>query len=91
MDLALTTGAVHFERFAPPPIVAGAPFTLTLRRSGRVLDVPGDRSALDVVREALPDTPYSCRQGFCGTCAVPTADGGSMRICVDRGPAVLEL
>ncbi|WP_410627989.1 PDR/VanB family oxidoreductase [Amycolatopsis sp. cmx-8-4] len=91
VDLALTTGAVHFERFAPPPIVAGAPFTLTLRRSGRVLDVPGDRSALDVVREALPDTPYSCRQGFCGTCAVPTADGGSMRICVDRGPAVLEL
>ncbi|WP_371827665.1 2Fe-2S iron-sulfur cluster-binding protein [Amycolatopsis sp. WQ 127309] len=91
VDLALTTGAVHFERFAPPPIVAGAPFTLTLRRSGRVLEVPGDRSALDVVREALPDTPYSCRQGFCGTCAVPTADGGSMRICVDRGPAVLEL
>lgn len=91
VDLALTTGAVHFERFAPPPIVAGAPFTLTLRRSGRVLDVPGDRSALDVVREARPDTPYSCRQGFCGTCAVPTADGGSMRLCVDRGPAVLEL
>ncbi|MFJ1766133.1 PDR/VanB family oxidoreductase [Amycolatopsis sp. NPDC088138] len=91
VDLALTTGAVHFERFAPPPIVAGEPFRLTLRRSGRVLDVPGDRSALDVVREVLPDTPYSCRQGFCGTCAVPTADGGSMRICVDRGPAVLEL
>ncbi|MEA5359584.1 PDR/VanB family oxidoreductase [Amycolatopsis sp., V23-08] len=91
VDLALTSGAVHFERFAPPPIVAGEPFRLTLRRSGRVLDVPGDRSALDVVREVLPDTPYSCRQGFCGTCAVPTADGGSMRICVDRGPAVLEL
>jgi ferredoxin-NADP reductase len=91
VDLALTAGAVRFERFAPPPIVAGEPFTLTLRRSGRVLDVPGDRSALDVVREVLPDTPYSCRQGFCGTCAVPTAEGGSMRICVDRGTAVLEL
>ncbi|WP_328447153.1 PDR/VanB family oxidoreductase [Amycolatopsis sp. NBC_00438] len=91
VDLALTTGAVHFERFAPPPIVAGEPFRLTLRRSGRVLDVPGDRSALDVVREVLPDTPYSCRQGFCGTCAVPAAGGGSMRLCVDRGPATLEL
>jgi ferredoxin-NADP reductase len=91
VDLARTTGAVHFEQFAPPPIAAGAPFTLTLRRSGRVLEVPGDRSALDVVRDVLPDTPYSCRQGFCGTCAVPTAGGGSMRICVDRGPAVLEL
>jgi ferredoxin-NADP reductase len=92
VDLALTTAkAVHFERFAPPPIVAGEPFRLVLRRSGRVLEVPGDRSALDVLREVRPETPYSCRQGFCGTCAVPTADGGSVRICVDRGPAVLDL
>ncbi|WP_325050279.1 2Fe-2S iron-sulfur cluster-binding protein [Amycolatopsis panacis] len=33
-----------------------------------------------------PDLPYSCRQGFCGTCAVPTADGGQTRV-----PAVLDL
>ncbi|GAB3140397.1 hypothetical protein GCM10027258_21360 [Amycolatopsis stemonae] len=91
VDLALTSGAVHFERFAPPPIVAGEPFRLTLRRSGRVLEVPGDRTALDVLREARPGTAYSCRQGFCGTCAVPTAGGGSMRICVDRGTTVLDL
>ncbi|RSD20360.1 oxidoreductase [Amycolatopsis eburnea] len=92
VDLTLTSAkAVHFERFAPPPIVSGAPFRLTLRRSRQVLDVPGDRSALDVLLAARPGTPYSCRQGFCGTCAVPTADGGSMRICVDRGPAVLDL
>ncbi|WP_438860703.1 PDR/VanB family oxidoreductase [Amycolatopsis solani] len=91
VDLALTSGAVHFERFAPPPVVAGAPFRLTLRRSGQVLDVPADRSALDVLLAARPGTPYSCRQGFCGTCAVPTAGGGSMRICVDRGSAVLDL
>jgi ferredoxin-NADP reductase len=91
-DLALTTAkAVHFERFAPPPIVAGAPFRLTLRRSGRVLEVPGDRTALDVLLAARPGTPYSCRQGFCGTCAVPAAGGGSMRICVDRGSTVLDL
>lgn len=91
-DLALTAAkAVHFERFAPPPIVDGEPFRLTLRRSGRTLAVPGDRSALDVLRDARPGTPYSCRQGFCGTCAVPTADGGSMRICVDRGTTVLDL
>ena len=71
--------------------MAGKPFRLTLRRSGLVLDVPAGRSALDVVREALPDTPYSCRQGFCGTCAVPTAGGAPMRLCVDRGTATLEL
>ncbi len=90
VDAGATT-AVHFERFAPPPIVAGEPFRLTLRRSGRVLAVPGDRTALDVLLAERPGTPYSCRQGFCGTCAVPTADGGSMRICVDRGSTVLDL
>ncbi|MFJ7211339.1 PDR/VanB family oxidoreductase [Amycolatopsis sp. NPDC098790] len=91
VDLALKNCAVHFERFAPPPIVAGEPFRLTLRSSGQVLDVPGDRTALDVLLEARPATPYSCRQGFCGTCAVPTAGGAPMRICVDRGTAVLDL
>ncbi|WP_372667883.1 PDR/VanB family oxidoreductase [Amycolatopsis kentuckyensis] len=92
VDLALTRAeAVHFERFAPPPIVDGEPFELTLRRSGQVLHVPSDRSALDVLLEARPATPYSCRQGFCGTCAVPTAGGGSMRICVDRGTTALDL
>ncbi|MEU0529287.1 PDR/VanB family oxidoreductase [Amycolatopsis tolypomycina] len=91
VDLALTPAAVHFERFAPPPVVDGEPFRLTLRRSGQVIEVPGDRTALDVLRAARPATPYSCRQGFCGTCAVPTADGGSMRICVDRGTTVLDL
>ncbi|MEU8631210.1 PDR/VanB family oxidoreductase [Amycolatopsis sp. NPDC048633] len=92
VDLELTGAkAVHFERFAPPPIVSGAPFQLTLRRSGQVLDVPADRTALDVLLEARPGTPYSCRQGFCGTCAVPAAGGGSMRICVDRATTVLDL
>jgi ferredoxin len=91
VNLALRKCAVHFERFAPPPIVDGAPFRLTLRRSGQVLEVPGDRTALDVLLEARPATPYSCRQGFCGTCAVPAAGGGSMRICVDRGTTTLDL
>ena len=92
VDLSFTSAsAVYFERFTPPPLVDGKPFQLQLRRSGLTLDVPADRTALDVVREVLPNVPFSCRQGFCGTCAVPTADGGSMRICVDRGAATLDL
>ncbi|WP_033290024.1 PDR/VanB family oxidoreductase [Amycolatopsis jejuensis] len=90
MDLP-RTNAVYFERFSPPPIVDGKPYRVELRRSGHTLDVPADRSTLDLVREVLPDVPYSCRQGFCGTCEVASADGGRVRICVDRGPAVLEL
>ncbi|MCS7483919.1 PDR/VanB family oxidoreductase [Umezawaea endophytica] len=70
---------LHFERFAPPPVVDGRPFDLELRRSGVVLRVPADRTALDVLRDLRPNVPYSCRQGFCGTCEV-----GGVRVCVDR-------
>jgi ferredoxin-NADP reductase len=70
---------LHFERFSPPPVVGGRPFTVELRRSGVSLDVPADRSALDVIRDFRPSVAYSCRQGFCGTCEV-----GGVRICVDR-------
>ncbi|MFC3894980.1 PDR/VanB family oxidoreductase [Lentzea rhizosphaerae] len=70
---------LHFERFSPPPVVDGRPFTVELRRSGVSLDVPADRSALDVIRDFRPSVAYSCRQGFCGTC-----DVGGVRICVDR-------
>ncbi|PRY43993.1 PDR/VanB family oxidoreductase [Umezawaea tangerina] len=70
---------LHFERFSPPPVVDGRPFSLELRRSGVVLPVPADRSALDVLKDLRPDVPYSCRQGFCGTCEV-----GGVRVCVQR-------
>ncbi|MEU1193317.1 PDR/VanB family oxidoreductase [Streptomyces sp. NPDC005859] len=94
--------ALHFERFAPPPITDGRPFELQLGDTGRVLPVPYDRSALDVLHEALPDMPFSCRQGFCGTCRVRVAHGhvdhrdrrltateraqGAMLPCVSRAP-----
>ncbi|MFF7298049.1 2Fe-2S iron-sulfur cluster-binding protein [Streptomyces sp. NPDC008265] len=61
--------AVHLERFAPAaePGPARA-FTIELRRSERVVEVAAGESALAAVRRELPDTPYSCEQGFCGTC-----------------------
>lgn len=87
---------LHYERFSPPPVVDGAPFELELARSRRVLAIPADRSALDVMLDADPTTAYSCRQGFCGTCKVKvvsgdvdrrgrTAEGGDeMLVCVSR-------
>jgi ferredoxin-NADP reductase len=60
------TGALHFERFTPAPIVDGAPFTV--RAGGDEFAVPADRSILDVLLDRDRATPYSCRQGFCGTC-----------------------
>ncbi|MGW6916063.1 PDR/VanB family oxidoreductase [Kitasatospora sp. NPDC054939] len=67
--------ALHFERFGAAPVTGGSPFRLGLGTGGPVLDVPADRSALDVLREARPDLPYSCRQGFCGTCEVGLVAG----------------
>ncbi|WP_455351144.1 PDR/VanB family oxidoreductase [Streptomyces sp. SYSU K217416] len=94
--------ALHFERFTAAPITDGRPFELELRSSGEVLRVPADRSALDVLRERDPATPYSCRQGFCGVCTVRVTSGtvdhrdgrltareqadGRMRVCVSRAP-----
>ncbi|MEB3051925.1 PDR/VanB family oxidoreductase [Mycolicibacter sp. MYC123] len=87
---------LHYERFSPPPVVDGVPFELELARSGRLLLIPADRSALDVMLDADPTTACSCRQGFCGTCKVKvvsgdvdrrgrTAEGGDeMLVCVSR-------
>lgn len=68
------------ERFAvatkatPEPADRGT-FTVVLKRSGISLTVPPDRTLLEVVREALPDTPYSCEEGYCGTCETRVIDG----------------
>ncbi|WP_432135681.1 MULTISPECIES: PDR/VanB family oxidoreductase [unclassified Streptomyces] len=91
---------VRLERFAPRPAAGGETgFELELRRSRRVLTVPADRSVLAVVRAELPDTLYSCEQGFCGTCQQRVLEGevdhrdelltdgeraDSMLICVSR-------
>ncbi|SFO29187.1 Ferredoxin-NADP reductase [Pseudonocardia ammonioxydans] len=64
----------HAERFSPPPIREGRPFTVRIV-GGPDVAVPADRSALDAVRAVRPDVPYSCRQGFCGTCHVRLVAG----------------
>ncbi|MGP4018958.1 PDR/VanB family oxidoreductase [Saccharopolyspora sp. 5N708] len=86
--------SLHWERFSAPPIVGGRPFDVELARTGIRLRVPADRSALEVIGEAVPEVPYSCRQGFCGTCHVRVLAGavehrgraadGRMAICVSR-------
>jgi ferredoxin len=90
---------LHYERFSPPPVVDGAAFELELARSQRVLAVPADRSALAVMLDHDPTTPYSCQQGFCGTCKVKVLGGqvdhrgrapvghDEMLVCVSRAEA----
>jgi ferredoxin-NADP reductase len=90
---------VRLERFTPRVTAPGAAFEVELRRSGRTLAVPADSSVLAAVRRELPDTLYSCEQGFCGTCQQRVLEGevdhrdelltdaerdDSMLICVSR-------
>jgi ferredoxin-NADP reductase len=91
---------LHFERFSAPPIENGVPFQVQLGGGGPVLDIGPQNSALDAVLAARPGTPYSCRQGFCGTCKVKVLAGnpdhrdtlltetqraeGQMLLCVSR-------
>jgi predicted metal-dependent hydrolase/ferredoxin-NADP reductase len=93
----------QLERFHPAEHAPGSPadteVEVELARSGLSLTVPADRSVLRAVRERLPNTPYSCEQGFCGTCRTGVLAGqpdhrddlltereraDSMLICVSR-------
>lgn len=95
--------SLHTERFTAAAVTASGEntgFEVELRRSGTTVEVPADRSALRAIREqALPDLPYSCEQGFCGTCQQRVLDGAidhrdelltdgeredSMLVCVSR-------
>ncbi len=60
--------APRLERFAAAAPGGGGAFEVELRRSGRTVRVPADRSVLAAVRDEVPHVPYSCEQGFCGTC-----------------------
>ena len=97
---------LHCERFSPAPVVDGAPFEVVLARSGHVVRVDADQTALAAIRTVVADVAYSCRQGFCGTCSVPllggdvehrdrcltnTQRGTRMALCVSRGTGRITL
>jgi ferredoxin-NADP reductase len=76
---AWPAGALHLERFAPKQVEApeggDRPFELVLQRSGITMEVPPDRSILDVVQAAGISVLSSCRIGTCGTCEQQVLDG----------------
>jgi len=94
---------LHFERFAAPPVVDGEAFTVTVASTGADVSVAADEALLAALRRAGVAAPYSCQQGFCGTCrtrvlngvvqhrdtllTTPERDSGMMLTCVSRAPA----
>jgi len=62
--------AVHFEAFSEAEThkAGDKPFRVKLARSAKVLDVPTDKTILEVLRQHGLDAPSSCETGTCGTC-----------------------
>ena len=91
---------LHFERFAAPPVVDGRPFPVTIASRGEPVEVGAEETLLAALRRAGVAAPYSCQQGFCGSCRTqvlagsvdhrdtlltgPERDAGMMLTCVSR-------
>ncbi|MDT5412322.1 MAG: hypothetical protein QOG14_4542, partial [Mycobacterium sp.] len=91
---------LHFERFAAPPVIDGSEFEVTVASSGATVRVAADETLLSALRRDKVTTPYSCQQGFCGTCrtrvldgavehrdtllTIPERDSGMMLVCISR-------
>jgi len=68
---------LHREYFVAEPVdhAADKPFELELRRSGRTIFVPSDKSAATALADAGVEIPLSCEQGVCGTCLTRVLEG----------------
>jgi ferredoxin-NADP reductase len=93
---------LHFERFAAPPVVDGKEFSVCIASTGEVVDVGADETLLSALQRSGVQAPYSCQQGFCGTCRTgvlggdvdhrdtlltdPERRAGTMLVCISRAP-----
>ena len=91
---------LHFERFAAPPVVDGREFSVSIASTGQEVVVRPDETLLAALRRSDVAAPYSCQQGFCGTCRTrvvagavdhrdtlltdPERAGGMMLVCISR-------
>jgi len=91
---------LHFERFAAAPVVDGRAFQATVKSNGEEVSVGSEETLLSALRRAGVNAPYSCQQGFCGTCRTrvlagqvehrdtlltePERAAGMMLTCVSR-------
>lgn len=72
-----TPGTVHFESFGVDQsrFTDNRPFSVTLERSGLNLEIPADRSILEVLRDKGIRAPSSCESGTCGSCRTRLLSG----------------
>lgn len=66
---------VHFEEFGGATTGTGEPFEAEIKATGQVLQVPREKSLLQVLTEAGFEIESSCLVGNCGTCMVDYCKG----------------
>jgi ferredoxin-NADP reductase len=75
----LSPGTLHLERFAAKNgeavDTAGCEFEVELAQSQKTLRVAADARLIDVVRAVVPDVPFSCEEGYCGSCETRVLSG----------------
>ena len=73
-------GTVHFEHFTNALLDSSTtgqdgPFAVQLLRSGKTVEVPPDRTIIEVLRERGVEVETSCESGLCGTCKTRYVSG----------------
>ena len=70
---------VRFERFGSSGVEIShegdTAFEVTLQRTGATLTVGAGERIIDVVRTVVPSVPFSCEEGFCGSCETGVLEG----------------
>ncbi len=70
---------VRLERFGPTGAEidhsGDTAFEVVLNRSGSTLTVTPDQRLIDVVRTVVPSVPFSCEEGYCGSCETTVLEG----------------
>lgn len=74
--------ALHVERFTADSNLAFVAsenednaFEVELRQSGLILLVPSDRTLGSVLQDANVPVPFSCQEGYCGSCETRVLEG----------------
>jgi len=78
MQETLCEASLHTERFSAPQNAidrGGESFDVELARSGAMISIGPAETILDAVRAVSPTVPFSCEEGYCGTCETPVLDG----------------
>jgi len=71
-------GTVHYEFFSVDETVDHGDsdaFQIKIASTGAILDVPADKSIVDVLRANGIEVETMCEEGICGTCATVLVEG----------------